>query len=468
MRHGFLVSFLVISLIIISFNTSYAETVNYIYDELNRLIRVEYADGTKIIYTYDQVGNRSQVSAGIYTLAVDVVGSGTVTKNPDQLVYSPGTSVTLTAVNGSEIFNEWSGDLTGNTSPTTIIMNGNKSVTATFVPRADWLQGWTYRKAVNLSRASGAITNYQMKLLVGESSGASGETVDCNGHVQADFDDLRFTTADGITLLDYWIESITGTTPNQLATVWIEIDSIGTDATTFYMYYGKTDATAYSNFDNTFIFGDTFLSTSLDTSRWPSTVGSPTYTINPTSKYIEITNMGTKTWNDATHGFVGKAVTLPSEYKVEACYGNDLGVALWFNNTYNSLAGLGLRLETSGNALIARFSLIDGMGSYAYFNAYLTVGATGWYTPGTVNEPAFYYAKWRKTGGNIILDSSPDNSGFTERVNAANSDTPHHFRLNVFGYPGRTLTVGRAYAFKVRAFASPEPAWGSWGAEEAN
>jgi len=153
-------------LIIISFNTSYAETVNYIYDELNRLIRVEYADGTKIIYTYDQVGNRSQVSAGIYTLAVDVVGSGTVTKNPDQLVYSPGTSVTLTAVNGSEIFNEWSGDLTGNTSPTTIIMNGNKSVTATFVPRADWLQGWTYRKAVNLSRASGAITNYQMKLLV--------------------------------------------------------------------------------------------------------------------------------------------------------------------------------------------------------------------------------------------------------------------------------------------------------------
>jgi len=32
--------------------------------------------------------------------------------------------------------------------------------------------------------------------------------------------------------------------------------------------------------------------------------------------------------------------------------------------------------------------------------------------------------------GNIILDSSPDNSGFTERVNAANSDTPHHFRLN--------------------------------------
>jgi len=101
-----------------------------------------------------------------------------------------------------------------------------------------WLTGWTYRKSITLSRASGAVTNYQMKLLVGESAGATGEDVDCNGHVQTDFDDLRFTTSDGQTLLDYWIESITGTTPNQLATVWIEFDSIGTGATTFYMYYG--------------------------------------------------------------------------------------------------------------------------------------------------------------------------------------------------------------------------------------
>jgi len=101
-----------------------------------------------------------------------------------------------------------------------------------------WLTGWTYRKSVSLSRPSGAVTNYQMKLLVGESAGATGEDVDCNSHVQTDFDDLRFTAVDGTTLLDYWIESITEETPNQLATVWIEFDSIGTGATTFYMYYG--------------------------------------------------------------------------------------------------------------------------------------------------------------------------------------------------------------------------------------
>lgn len=35
-----------------------------------------------------------------------------------------------------------------------------------------WLTGWNYRKSITISRASGAVTNYQMKILVGESSGA--------------------------------------------------------------------------------------------------------------------------------------------------------------------------------------------------------------------------------------------------------------------------------------------------------
>lgn len=121
-----------------------------------------------------------------------------------------------------------------------------------------WLSGWSNRKSVTLSRASGAVTNYQMKLLVGESSGATGEDVDCGGLCAADFDDLRFTAADGTTLLDYWIESVTGTTPNQLATVWIEFDSIGTGATTFYMYYGNAGAAAVSSGANTFIAFDDF------------------------------------------------------------------------------------------------------------------------------------------------------------------------------------------------------------------
>jgi hypothetical protein len=137
----------------------------------------------------------------------------------------------------------------------------------------NWLTGWKYRKSITLSRASGAVTNYQMKILVGESSGASGDDVDCRGKCLSSFNDLRFTKADGVTLLDYWIESISGTTPNQLATVWVEFDSIETAATTFFMYYGNVSASAVSNGENTFPFFDDFSGASLDTEKWEGSTG---------------------------------------------------------------------------------------------------------------------------------------------------------------------------------------------------
>jgi uncharacterized repeat protein (TIGR02543 family) len=68
-----------------------------------------------------------------YTLTVNIIGSGSVTLNPPGGTYDYGTTVTLTATaNTGYTFTGWSGDLTGNTNPTTITINGNKAVTATF------------------------------------------------------------------------------------------------------------------------------------------------------------------------------------------------------------------------------------------------------------------------------------------------------------------------------------------------
>jgi uncharacterized repeat protein (TIGR02543 family) len=68
-----------------------------------------------------------------YSLAIYASGAGTVAKNPDNTSYSSGEQVTLTATPSSgATFSGWSGNLTGSTNPTTITMDGNKSVTATF------------------------------------------------------------------------------------------------------------------------------------------------------------------------------------------------------------------------------------------------------------------------------------------------------------------------------------------------
>jgi hypothetical protein len=70
-----------------------------------------------------------------YTLTVNTVGDGTVTKNPAQDTYTtnPVQNVQLTPNVGSGYsFSGWSGDLSGSANPANIVMNRNKTVTATF------------------------------------------------------------------------------------------------------------------------------------------------------------------------------------------------------------------------------------------------------------------------------------------------------------------------------------------------
>ncbi len=92
-----------------------------------------------------------------YTLTVNVVGNGSVQKNPDQTSYTAGTQVILTAVPGpGATFVGWSGAVTGTNNPVTIIMDSNKTVTATF---AGGGQTQTYTLTVNVSpTGAGTVT----------------------------------------------------------------------------------------------------------------------------------------------------------------------------------------------------------------------------------------------------------------------------------------------------------------------
>jgi YD repeat-containing protein len=444
-RYGLIIGIAVVGLFFASVLTSYAESVTYTYDELNRLIRVEYGDGLAVVYTYDKAGNRSQVYSGIYTLAVNVVGGGTVIRNPNQSNYSAGTSVTLTAFNGFGTFSEWSGDLTGNTNPTTIIMDGNKSVTATFVAPGGWLEGWAYRKSFTLSRASGAVTNYQMKLLVGESSGAVGYNVHCDGHVLSSFNDLRFTNLNG-DVLDYWIESISGTTPNQLATVWIKFDSIGTDATTFYMYYGKADAPAVSNGTNTFIVFDDFeRGNDGDEVGGIWTVDSGTLQISTGQKFG-----GTRSMK-----LVGAIGVWPYGHISQAASNN---IAIRF------------RLYKQTNA---RFDIAQGNGS-KYFVIYIDINElinyyTGSYqstgvhmTPDAWQLFELHNFNWTAGIFDIYMNDTLVKTGAGMYTSSA--------LANIIQPDGYNVTGANDWVddFIVRNYNSPEPSWGSWGAEETN
>lgn len=68
-----------------------------------------------------------------YTLTVNIVGNGSVTKNPSKAVYHNGDIVTLTATPDTGwLFTGWTGNLTGNANPATITITTNTTITANF------------------------------------------------------------------------------------------------------------------------------------------------------------------------------------------------------------------------------------------------------------------------------------------------------------------------------------------------
>ena len=112
-----------------------------------------------------------------------------------------------------------------------------------------WLSGgYLYRKPLVLTGgASGALVDFQLDISIAHVS----------GKIQADFDDLRFTQADGTTTVDAWLESKVDSTS---AEVWVEFPT--TPANTveqeYFMYYGKVGAVSDWDGDATFLFFDDF------------------------------------------------------------------------------------------------------------------------------------------------------------------------------------------------------------------
>ena len=137
-----------------------------------------------------------------------------------------------------------------------------------------WLSGWSYRRKITISGSSGAGTDYQVLLKIGESSGTTG----CHFHLDgksANFPsgknqggDLRFTASDRTTLLSFWVESVSGTSPNRVAYVWVKVSAdLGTNQD-IYCYFRNPSASNGSSGVSTFLFFDDFEGTTLDTSKW--------------------------------------------------------------------------------------------------------------------------------------------------------------------------------------------------------
>jgi hypothetical protein len=124
-----------------------------------------------------------------------------------------------------------------------------------------WLAGgYSKRKPITITGgASGAQTDFQLKLNAVYAAA-----------MQSDFDDLRFTQANGTTLIDAWLESKVN---DDSAMVWAEFPTTpaNTVEQTYYMYYGNAGAASDWDIEATFLLGDNLNDNSIDAGKWNET-----------------------------------------------------------------------------------------------------------------------------------------------------------------------------------------------------
>lgn len=128
----------------------------------------------------------------------------------------------------------------------------------------NWLHGWNCRKSHVINSAPEAGINYQVRIEACYSNGTDGgDTVFLSGETRTDFGDMRVTSSDGVTELDYWIETVND---GVNATLWIEIAGNLTDQSQIiYLYFNNSNATTTSDGEHTFMFFDDF---SGNLSKW--------------------------------------------------------------------------------------------------------------------------------------------------------------------------------------------------------
>lgn len=130
--------------------------------------------------------------------------------------------------------------------------------------------------AIRITGAAGAGANYQTKLTIGESAGATGANFNlatAAGTFPASKNgSCSFLFWDSAGAVPFWVEKVTGTTPNRVAHVWVRPNiDLSSGTQTVFLTTAATNL-ARSAGDGVFTFFDDFDGAAVDAAKWDTTV----------------------------------------------------------------------------------------------------------------------------------------------------------------------------------------------------
>ena len=296
---------------------------------------------------------------------------------------------------------------------------------------------WHWRKPITINNGGGALTNFQIALTVDTQTLIGASKMQANGQ------DIRFTTSGGVTLIDYWIQSGINTATT---IIWVEVPSVPAGNSTIYMYYGNASAPAASNGDNTFLFFDDF---EVDLSKWTiinPTRGSATRVTSPVangsySMYLDENS------NGASFG-ASAAFTAQTQCVIEY-YARPVQTNAIWETDVNSGGTNGPYLRFNSDASVEYNDT-----AWKDFSPVVSYAANTWYSYKLDNVNA-------STGTySVYIDGSLKGSNIAFN-NAVAS-------VNQIRFTAEKNTLPKIYVdlVKVRKYASPEPVMSGIGAEE--
>lgn len=300
-------------------------------------------------------------------------------------------------------------------------------------------QGWLYRKPLAITgTTAGAQTAFPVKLSIAFAP----------GKMKSDFSDLRFTAADGVTALDYWVES---STASSAATAWVKLPSIPASPATvsIYMYYGNAAAAAAGSGAAVFLLFDDFNGAALDTAKWAQqnnaqgslgvSGGRITFSASNSNGYVWIHSTGTYAW--------------PAWVEARMASFNSNNVTLRLG-------------ESTGTALRADGNYYSNHSADAYWGFYRIVGdsvSSGWTdaSVATTDTSGLWSFCWSATNSQLFNVNYAANLAGT---GGQATITNYYLYLGLAQFGAGTASVDW---IRARKYVSPEPAAGAPGTEES-
>ncbi len=294
-----------------------------------------------------------------------------------------------------------------------------------------WNILWLKRKPITITNnTTTSFTNFEVRVSVVYATG-----------MNSDFSDVRFTNASQ-TPLNFWMET---SAASASSTMWVQVDSIATSASaTIYMYYGNSSATiSSSSIGNTFVFGDDFSSSTIDTSKWTLTNSTGLSVVAGELKATSTTGRLTSVPTFSS----GNVLEIKTRYVTPAANGYMVGG--FFTSTTDSIG----YLQGSGGTDFIRVNSI-----------FTNVGAS----PGTAKNILSTYT----VKSSSLVDASQVNYEATSTVyhtNSNNSKVVSGMPI-ALGERYDNANTGQAYEgywdwIRVRKYASVDPS-ASFGSSE--